>query len=58
MVGGVARNSGIVRAMAREINTEIIVPDIPQLTGALGAALYALMKQRITKRSEKYIKEG
>ncbi len=50
MVGGVARNSGIVRAMAREINTEIIVPDIPQLTGALGAALYALMKQKNHKK--------
>nr|4EHT_A Chain A, Activator of 2-hydroxyisocaproyl-CoA dehydratase [Clostridioides difficile]4EHT_B Chain B, Activator of 2-hydroxyisocaproyl-CoA dehydratase [Clostridioides difficile]4EHU_A Chain A, Activator of 2-hydroxyisocaproyl-CoA dehydratase [Clostridioides difficile]4EHU_B Chain B, Activator of 2-hydroxyisocaproyl-CoA dehydratase [Clostridioides difficile]4EIA_A Chain A, Activator of 2-hydroxyisocaproyl-CoA dehydratase [Clostridioides difficile] len=53
MVGGVARNSGIVRAMAREINTEIIVPDIPQLTGALGAALYAFDE---AKESQKEVK--
>ena len=49
----VARNSGIVRAMAREINTEIIVPDIPQLTGALGAALYAFDE---AKESQKEVK--
>lgn len=41
MVGGVARNSGIVTAMEREIDREIIVPELAQLTGALGAALFA-----------------
>ncbi|MBU3145328.1 acyl-CoA dehydratase activase [Clostridium sp. CF012] len=41
MVGGVARNSGVVRAMEQALGLEIIVPDLAQLTGALGAALYA-----------------
>lgn len=41
MVGGVAKNSGVVRAMEKAIGTKVVVPEIPQLTGALGAALYA-----------------
>ncbi|QZY54081.1 acyl-CoA dehydratase activase [Crassaminicella profunda] len=41
MVGGVARNSGVVRAMEKSIGKSIIVPELAQLTGALGAALYA-----------------
>ncbi len=41
MVGGVARNEGIVRAMESAIGMEIVVPENAQLTGALGAAIYA-----------------
>lgn len=41
MTGGVARNLGVVRAIERELKREIIVPDNPQITGALGAALLA-----------------
>ena len=41
MTGGVARNGGVVRAIERELKREIIVPETPQLTGALGAALLA-----------------
>lgn len=41
MVGGVARNSGVVKSMEKELGTKIVVPEIPQLTGALGAAIYA-----------------
>lgn len=41
MVGGVAKNTGVVKAMEKELGTKIIVPEIPQLTGALGAAIYA-----------------
>jgi predicted CoA-substrate-specific enzyme activase len=41
MVGGVAKNSGVVSAMEKAIGLKIIVPDLAQLTGALGAALYA-----------------
>lgn len=41
MVGGVARNQGVVRAMEEAIGMEVIVPEYPQLTGALGAAIYA-----------------
>jgi predicted CoA-substrate-specific enzyme activase len=41
MVGGVALNKGVVRAMENAIGFKIIVPELAQLTGALGAALYA-----------------
>lgn len=41
MVGGVAKNSGVVKAMEEILGVEIMVPQIPQLTGALGAARYA-----------------
>lgn len=41
MVGGVARNSGVVRAMSKALGHEIVVPELAQLTGALGAAIFA-----------------
>ncbi|EDT84994.1 2-hydroxyglutaryl-CoA dehydratase [Clostridium botulinum] len=41
MVGGVARNKGIVKAMEKELSHDIKVPKLAQLTGALGAAIYA-----------------
>ena len=42
MVGGVADNYGIVRAIEEHLGHKIIVPKNAQLTGALGAALYAM----------------
>ncbi|ERT57467.1 putative CoA-substrate-specific enzyme activase [Peptoniphilus koenoeneniae] len=44
MVGGVAQNSGIVRALERALNVKIIVPKNSQLNGALGAAVFAYEK--------------
>lgn len=41
MTGGVARNQGVVRAIERELGTDVIVPREPQLNGAIGAALLA-----------------
>ncbi len=41
MVGGVAQNKGVVKAMREILEVEIIVPEMAQLTGALGAAVYA-----------------
>ncbi|EJO5346732.1 2-hydroxyglutaryl-CoA dehydratase [Clostridium botulinum] len=41
MVGGVAKNKGVVKAMEKELAHDIKVPELAQLTGALGAALYA-----------------
>ena len=41
MVGGVARNTGVVKAMENALGVKIKVPDMAQLTGALGAALFA-----------------
>ncbi|MCS3923627.1 acyl-CoA dehydratase activase [Methanosalsum natronophilum] len=39
-VGGVAKNRGIHAALEQEISTTLLIPPEPQITGALGAALY------------------
>ncbi len=41
MTGGVTKNSGIVRALSEELETEIMTSKDSQMAGALGAALYA-----------------
>lgn len=41
MVGGVAKNTGIVKAMSKVLERDIIVPEHPQLNGAIGAAVFA-----------------
>ena len=41
MGGGVAQNAGVVRAISRELRRPVIVAPNPQITGALGAALFA-----------------
>jgi predicted CoA-substrate-specific enzyme activase len=41
MTGGVAKNSGVVRAIEKRLDADIIVPDEPQIVGALGAAILA-----------------
>jgi len=41
MTGGVAKNGGVVRAVAGVLKTDVIVAPNPQTTGALGAALFA-----------------
>lgn len=41
MCGGVAQNEGVVRAISKEIKKPVIVAPNPQITGALGAALFA-----------------
>lgn len=46
LTGGVAQNSGIVRALERELNCELTIPKDPQITGALGAALFALQRDK------------
>jgi len=38
----VAHNPFLVRMMEEIIGRSILVPDYPQLTGAVGAALYAM----------------
>jgi predicted CoA-substrate-specific enzyme activase len=39
--GGVAQNQGVIQALQKELGAEIIVPENPQIMGALGAALLA-----------------
>jgi len=41
MTGGVALNTGVARALEKRFAIGIIVPEMPQHTGALGAALIA-----------------
>jgi len=41
MVGGVAKNSQVVKSVAKRLNMPINVPECPELIGAIGAALYA-----------------
>lgn len=41
MTGGVARNTGVVRAIEERLGAPVIVPQEPDLCGALGAALIA-----------------
>ncbi len=42
MTGGVARNKGVVAELSKALGSPIIVPEDPDLCGALGAALFAL----------------
>ncbi|MCH9826413.1 MAG: 2-hydroxyglutaryl-CoA dehydratase [Gammaproteobacteria bacterium] len=42
MTGGVAKNSAAVHHIAKALEVELIIPDFPQIAGALGAALFAL----------------
>jgi predicted CoA-substrate-specific enzyme activase len=39
--GGVAKNSGMVKAMETVLGTPVLVPEEPLITGALGAAILA-----------------
>lgn len=41
MTGGVAKNQAVVKLLAQKIGHEILVPEEPQIIGALGAALFA-----------------
>ena len=41
LTGGVAKNNGIVMAMKESLGCELLVPEEPLLTGALGAAILA-----------------
>jgi len=41
LTGGVAKNSGMVKAMKDSLGCELLVPEEPLLTGALGAAILA-----------------
>lgn len=39
--GGTAKNAGLVKYLERELGTALLVPEEPQIVGALGAALLA-----------------
>lgn len=57
MSGGVALNKGIVRALSRELKTDILVHEDCQLAGALGAALLAYEELLEQPRAQRTIAE-
>ena len=46
MTGGVARNVGVIAAFERLLGTKLLIPEQPQLIGAVGAAVLALETYR------------
>jgi predicted CoA-substrate-specific enzyme activase len=46
MTGGAARNVGLVRAVEEELGSCVIVPELAQFAGALGAAILAAAETR------------
>jgi activator of 2-hydroxyglutaryl-CoA dehydratase len=43
ITGGVVKNIGVVRRLEKELGIDVAIPNLdPQLTGALGAALFAV----------------
>lgn len=49
MTGGVAQNQGMIYALEKVLGVPVIVPEHPQLAGAIGAALFALEKRKEVK---------
>lgn len=41
ITGGIAKNIGMVKSLERKLNMRLLIPDEPQIIGALGAALFA-----------------
>jgi predicted CoA-substrate-specific enzyme activase len=41
LTGGVAKNQGVVQALAERLKVKLFIPPEPQIVGALGAALVA-----------------
>jgi len=52
--GGVATNSGMVKAFEEELKTEIVVPENHQTMGAIGAALLAMENHQYTEVQTKF----
>lgn len=50
LIGGVAKNKGFVEAFRRTINSEVFVPEDPQIVNALGAAKYAHERKRMEEK--------
>lgn len=64
LTGGVAKNIGVVNAMKENLGCEILVPEDPLLSGALGAALLgkevvlkAVAKGEPIQRRERHLEE-
>jgi (R)-2-hydroxyacyl-CoA dehydratese activating ATPase len=47
IVGGVARNKGLIAILERELGFKVLVPENPEMAAALGAAILA--EENLTK---------
>lgn len=52
--GGVATNSGMVKAFEEALNTKVVVPENHQTMGAIGSALLAMENHQYTQQSTKF----
>lgn len=52
--GGVATNSGMVKAFEEALGTKVIVPENHQTMGAIGAALLAMENHQYTQQETKF----
>ena len=52
--GGVATNSGMVKAFEEALNTKVVVPDNHQTMGAIGAALLAMENHQYNEVATKF----
>lgn len=52
--GGVATNTGMVKAFEEALNTKIVVPENHQTMGAIGAALLAMENHQYTESPTKF----
>ncbi|MFH0811911.1 MAG: acyl-CoA dehydratase activase [Pseudomonadota bacterium] len=53
LTGGVAKNVGVVKAIEEELGGKVLVPEQPQITASLGAALLAKREWLLNKRRTK-----
>lgn len=44
MTGGVAKNTGVVKALEEKLQNKIYIPEEPEIVGAIGAAIIAVEK--------------
>ena len=49
LVGGVAKDVGFVESLKRKLGINLLIPENPEYTGALGAALIAAGKAKVVK---------
>ncbi|MGA1872047.1 MAG: acyl-CoA dehydratase activase [Thermoplasmatota archaeon] len=52
--GGVARNAGVVEEIRKTLNREMVVPEMPHMVGALGAALMAPRPRNALKPEQEF----
>ena len=51
LIGGVARNVGFVHSLKNDLGTDVLVPEVPEIVSAFGAALLAA-EDRYSKSAE------